>query len=330
MQALVFTKLKQLKYLTVPDLTLQPGEVLLQVKACGICSSDLDRYNFSGAYHYPIILGHEIAGKIVKCAPDVKTEYLGKRAVLFPLLPCRKCPPCTRADYALCQNYDYFGSRRDGGFAQFLAVPLWNIKIFDDTIPFKTAALTEPAAVAFHALSKVPVSAKNLLIIGTGTIGILVALWAQRRGLQPFLACRNEHKIKYIRSLGLSCLEPGVNTPFDAVVECVGNNETIQTAVKYVNPKGTVVLVGNPKQDIALPRSVYWRILRQEINLTGVWNSVYPTDWDFVLTHLKDIPAEKLITHTFRLEEGTKAFETLSEAKNFKIKGMFISEEDDA
>lgn len=328
MKALVFNNIKDLEYKEVPDVELKQGEVLIKIKACGICSSDLDRYNFSGAYHYPIILGHEMSGEIVACANDIDTNYIGKRAVIFPLLPCKQCENCKNGDYAQCVNYDYFGSRRDGGFREYIAVPLWNIKVFDNSIEFSTAALAEPASVAWHCVSKISnKSDKNILIIGSGTIGILIALWSKMKGLEPWFISRNESKTQFLKSFGLNnIISNNTDKKFDTVIECVGSNESYIQAIDFAKTKGQIILVGNPKSDMTLPRKSYWKILRQELNITGIWNSIYEKDWEAVLNNISKIPAQKLITHKFELKDGIKAFETMSDSKQFKIKGMFVIE----
>lgn len=325
MKALVLNNIKELEYKEVPNPTIKDDFVLIKVKACGICSSDLDRYNFSGAYHYPIILGHEISGYIVECGKNIDKSYIGKNVVVFPLLPCKGCENCKNGNYAQCSNYDYFGSRRDGGYAEFLSAPVWNIKEFDKNISYSAAALAEPAAVAWHSVSKLPDIAKNVLVVGSGTIGILIGFWAKFKGITPYFYVRNDKKITYLRDLGFNNF---VNTlsedKFDSAVECVGTEDSLNTCLEKTKTKGTIVLTGNPKSDITLNRKLYWKILRQELTLTGVWNSIYEDDWDFVLKYSDKIPYEKLITHKYELKDGIKAFEELSKSDTFKIKGVFI------
>ena len=153
MKACVLRAIKELEYTETADPVIKPGEVLVQVKACGICSSDLDRVFKTGAYHFPIVLGHEIAGQVISAAPDVDSSFVGKRVVVYPLLPCFECESCKKGFYAQCKGYNYFGSRCDGGYAQYLSVPVWNIKPFSDSVPFTYAALCEPSAVAWNAVS---------------------------------------------------------------------------------------------------------------------------------------------------------------------------------
>lgn len=328
MKACVLENINKLEYKDVPIPKLKNNEVLVKIKAAGICNSDFARVYGNGAYYFPIILGHEIAGEVVAVADNINKDYISKKVVIFPLLPCQKCENCLKGDYAQCRNYNYFGSRCDGGFAEYLAVPIWNIKIFDEDLSFASAALSEPAAVAWHALSKVVNSSNtNILIIGTGTIGILIGLWAQLFNLKITYISRNKEKTSFLNSLGFNnIIEKVSDEKFDVCFEVVGSNESLVTALNYVNTKGKIIVIGNPKTDINIEKQLYWKILRQEITIEGVWNSRYPDDWDWVINHLKFIPNEKIITHKFKLNQGIEAFEILKDSSLFKLKGMYVTE----
>lgn len=321
MRACVLKGIGRLESESVAAPYCNKGEALVRVRACGICSSDLDRFH-SGAYHYPLILGHEIAGEIIATADDLDKNLVGKRVVVFPLLPCKQCQNCAKQYYAQCENYDYFGSRRDGGFAEFLSVPLWNLKVFENRFDFLTASLCEPAAVAKHAFSKLRAHDKEICIIGSGVVGILVGIWAQHANMHVFFVARNAEKARFLESLGFGIVSG--ERRFDSCVECVGSEESLQFCVEATKTKGRIVLVGNPKTAMRLSQKIYWRILRQELDVVGVWNSDYPSDWDFVLQNLDKIPTQKLITHTFGLHECQKAFELLSQMSHFHIKGTFV------
>lgn len=324
MKACILKKIGCLEYGEVATPTIQQGEALVRIRACGICSSDLDRFH-RGAYHYPLIPGHEIAGEIIAIAEDLDKNLLGKRVVVFPLLPCKKCQNCRFKAYAQCENYDYFGSRRDGGFAEFLSVPLWNLKVFDDTFDFLNASLCEPAAVANHALSKLQDHDREICIIGSGVIGILIGIWAKLANRHVFFLTKNQKKANFLESMGFKTLF-SINQKFDCCIECVGSEESLQSCLEATKTKGKIILVGNPKADMKLPQKLYWRILREELEISGVWNSDYHQDWNFVLKNLDKIPAKKLITHTFKLYECQKAFEILSSSSSFHIKGTFVNE----
>ena len=346
MKACVLEGIDRLEYKEVPCPSPREGEVLLRIRACGICSSDYDRVKKTGTYHFPTIPGHEFAGEIAAVGAGVDEALVGRRAVVFPLLPCRSCSSCAGERWAQCRNYNYFGSRCDGGFAEYLAVPLWNIRLFPESIPFAVAALTEPAAVAWHAVSEAgEMKGKSVCISGSGTIAILCGLWARERGAdQVFLICRKEEKQAFIeQNFGLHTLierEEAAHGLFsrtggegaDIVLECVGSPASLEQSISLARQGGVVILVGNPAGDMTLNRKVYWKILRSELVLRGVWNSRWggeESDWARVL-HLFEImhPAlEALITHRFRLEECNRAFDIMTGGKEFAIKGMFFNDQ---
>jgi L-iditol 2-dehydrogenase len=110
-----------LKYEEVQTPVMGDGEVLIRIMAAGICGSDIPRVYEKGTYHFPTITGHEFAGVIVDAAEQDR-HLIGKKAAVFPLLPCGKCGACQIGEYAQCEDYDYYGSRRDGGFAEYIAV----------------------------------------------------------------------------------------------------------------------------------------------------------------------------------------------------------------
>ena len=145
MKACVLKGINDIECMLIEKPEVSAGNVLVKVKACGICSSDLNRVYRTGAYHYPTVLGHEISGEIVEIGEGVSQEYLGKHVVVFPLLPCNECEYCKEGFYAQCKNYNYFGSRCDGGMAEYLNVPLWNINLIQEPVPYEIAALAEPA-----------------------------------------------------------------------------------------------------------------------------------------------------------------------------------------
>ena len=230
MKACILEDINKIKYQDMNKPIMQAGEVMLKVKACGICSSDLDRVFKTGAYHYPIVLGHEIAGQIIDVANEKNQSYIGKKAVVFPLLPCFQCNSCKNGYYAQCSNYNYFGSRCNGGFAEYLSVPLWNIKTFSDDINYDIASLCEPSAVAWHSVRVAKVNKENkILILGSGFIGIMIGFWAKSLGADVYFKVRNNQKQAFLNQLGFKkILINNDELKFDICFECVGTNETIE------------------------------------------------------------------------------------------------------
>ena len=130
------------------------GEVLIAVKAAGICGSDIPRIYETGAHTHPLIPGHEFSGVVEAVGSEADAAWLGKRVGIFPLIPCRSCPPCANKLYEMCRHYDYLGSRRNGGFAEYAAVPVECLVELPDNVTFAEAAMLEPMAVAVHAMRR--------------------------------------------------------------------------------------------------------------------------------------------------------------------------------
>lgn len=335
MKACVLTEKEHIEYKEVPMPELKNGEVLLKIRACGICSSDFNRVYKDSAYFFPIILGHEFAGEIVKCADDVDASYIGKKAAVFPLLPCNECDFCKSKHYAQCKNYSYFGSRQNGAMAEYIAVPIWNIVFLPDDMDFAVGSMCEPAAVGVHAVNKIKdIKGKSLCISGSGTIGILSGLYAKSVGVDVSFVLRNSKKIEFLQSLGFEKFIIGEenNSEFDVVIECVGSNESISNSINLVKSRGTVILVGNPASDIEFNKKLYWKILRSELKILGVWNSLYKgensDDWQVAVEFLYKYQdtLKNLITDYFKLSDGIKAFETMKNNTRITLKGVFENE----
>jgi len=327
MKALVLHAVNDLRYDEVDNYKLEKEYVLVKIEYCGICSSDIERVFINGTYHFPTIPGHEMAGKIVS-VNDEDEDLLGRRVCIFPLLPCRECNSCKRGEYAQCSNYNYFGSRCDGGFSEYLLVPKWNLVLFDDSIDYKIACLCEPTAVSLHALNIANIkSGDNVAISGTGTIAILIGFLAKDRGADVTIVGRNAKKLNKIKEFGFEILNindiGGIT--FDKVFEVVGSNSSINQAIDLADAFGTVVLIGNPKDDVVLNKNVYWKILRKQLIVTGSWNSSYNdkvNDWVEVIRLMEknSIPFEKLITKEFVMSNAEEAFKFVMNNASEKFK----------
>lgn len=343
MKACVLEAIGKLVYKDVPLPRLDRNEVLLQVKACGICSSDIDRVFKTGTYHFPTIPGHEFSGQIVEVGDGVDVGLLGKKAAVFPLLPCFKCPSCEIGAYARCQQYSYFGSRCDGAFAEYIAVPVWNLVLCPEKVSFDMAAMCEPTAVAMHAVNTAGIKlGDTVAVIGNGTIGLLAAMCAKINGAgKVIIVGRTEKKLEFAKKLGfintVSTLESNVLNKIqeltngvgaDIALEMVGNSQSIEVTVACAKRGGTVVLTGNPQGAIEMKREIYWKILRNELRLLGTWNSSYnlvENNWHNALHYMEtgQLPVEKLITHHFSLDEHEKAFNLLQDRDKLAVKVMF-------
>lgn len=323
MKAYILHGVNKLHYDDIEKPNCPEDWAIIKVKAAGICSSDIARIFTKGTYHFPTIPGHEVSG-IVYSVGSRKYQYLvGEHVGIFPLIPCKSCSQCMSKHYEMCNNYDYIGSRRDGGFAEYVAVPIWNLVILPKDISFTSAALLEPLAVAHHAMKLGNVSKGNTIgIIGTGMIGISAALWAYKFGAKEVTVIgRNESKRKLVEDMGIKydVIDENNIREYDIVLEAVGTSDSINQSISHTSPGGTVILMGNPSSDILLPQDIYWRILRKQIRAIGTWNSSYDglntSDWTETVKALQqnEINVEKLISHTYTQEN---LFEGLSLMRN--------------
>ena len=304
-------------------------EVLVRVACCGVCGSDIPRVFEKGTYHFPTVIGHEFSGTV---AYDPKGELEGKRVAVFPLLPCFACESCLQEQYALCANYDYYGSRRDGGMAEYLAVRRWNLLPLPDSVSLAAGAMCEPSAVACHAVRKLgDLEGKSLLISGAGPIGLIAAMWAKHKGAEKvFFFDLDERKIRAAEEMGFYEYRDG--EAVDVCIEGTGAGPALVRCLKALKPFGKIVLMGNPSRGIELTQQDYWLILRKELQLFGTWNSSFgeaQNDWREAIRAMSEgiITPEKLITHRLPMDEYMSAFELMRDRKEFYQKVMLEVED---
>ena len=313
-----------LRFEEKPFPTRGKDEVMLRVKSCGICGSDIGRVYKKGTYHFPTVIGHEFSGEI---ADAEEKELLGKRAAVFPLLPCFSCESCRNEHYATCSHYDYYGSRRDGGMSEYIAVKKWNLVFMPEGLSYDEGAMCEPASVARHAALKLNIGDDTrLLIAGAGPIGLIVGKWAKLFGAKE--VCFHDidrKKLDFAKELGFS--EYTGETPVDRFLEGTGCSDALKVCLAAAKPGARGVFMGNPVGDMLLPQDTYWQILRKELKIEGTWNSSYndrQNDWKESLRAMADgsLDLKPLITHRYPLCECERAFEMMRDKKEFFVKVM--------
>ncbi len=226
MKAQVLYDIGEISYTDVDKPVPGENEALVKVRACGICGSDIPRIYKTGAHNMPLIPGHEFSGVVEECASQ--PDLVGKRVGIFPLKPCMECPQCQSRHYEMCENYDYLGSRCDGGFADYVVAPVWNLIPIPDEVTDNEAAMLEPMCVAAHAMRKAGLGLramcfegdagakeqllsescagakeqllsgqrddanKSIVICGLGTIGLLLAMFLKDAGYKNVLCIYNK------------------------------------------------------------------------------------------------------------------------------------------
>lgn len=311
----------------IENQTLQPlrnGSCRVKINYSGICSSDVERGLGNGAYNYPLVMGHELSGFVVEQGRGCEKKWVNKNVVVFPLKPCFDCAHCKKSKYMRCSNYDYYGSRSDGGFASFLDVEEWNLLEIPKNIDLKDACLTEPCSVVNHAINRYTkeiVKTKNckICIIGCGFLGLVAAdiFKINYPNCHITIIDRNEFKLKEClsadtkisvsrsdhKNIGLESLEQS----FDIVMEATGSVDAISLAISITKPGGEIVIMGNMKTNINLNKNIIDALVRREITLKGTWNSDYKCkdndDWLAIFSlFLEGLNPSKYVSHTVDLE----------------------------
>ena len=343
MNALVLHAVGDDRFEQVAKPAVTPGEVLVRVGFCGVCGSDIPRTFVKGTYHFPTICGHEFAGTVEAVGDGVDEYRPGDRVVIFPLLWCGQCPSCELGSYVMCSDYDYYGSRRDGGFAEYVSVPPKNLVPVPEGVSMEAASMTEPAAVAMHALKRAGGGfvGETVAIFGAGPIGLMAAQWARMMGARQVVVFDLiPEKLDMARDLGfplafnakdcdaiekINQLTGGHGA--EVCVEGAGVPITLNQAVAAARAKGRVVIMGNPSADVTLPASLISQAMRRELDILGTWNSEFSAcgnndDWRSVLDAVADkrVDLDSLVSHRVPLGDAFDALKMMNGQSEFFAK----------
>jgi L-iditol 2-dehydrogenase len=255
---------------------------------------------------------------------------------------------CQSHLYEMCEDYDYLGSRSSGAFAEYVVAPAWNLLRVPRNVSLETAAMTEPAAVARHALERVGVVPEDgVAVFGAGPIGVMLAQWALAMGAKPvFLIDVRSDRIEAARrATSATCLDAsemdvlaeirklteGYGT--DIAIEAAGVPATVVQCIQVAARGGDVILLGNPSRDVTLPQADVSLILRKQLDLHGSWNSTFrgndaDDDWTAALEAMarRELLLEPLITHRYRFDQAPEAFAMLAEGRELANKVLFMAE----
>ena len=293
----------QSSVIEVNEPIVNEGQTLLNVKAVGICQSDLGRVYNEAAYYYPITLGHEFAGV---------TED-GRRATVFPIIPCFECEECKNGNYAQCKNYSYYGSRQNGGMTQKIAINDWNL-IYNNCLDFDELAVIEPCAVAMRAVKTLLEKyndPKSVLVNGCGFISLVASqILKNYFGITVYIRNRNKEKLKFALQ-NFDLIEYN-GEEVDCAMDFVSNSTSLNFIIENTKSHGSIIAIGNPVNNVEISKVNYSKLLRKELSLTGIWNS-RRKDW-FNVMHLienKVIDVKKLITDSYYFEDFKDAFNAI-------------------
>ena len=256
MRAFVLTAPGTYEVRDVPAPEPVPGEAVIDVERVGVCGTDVEFFTGEMAYlhqghsSYPMRLGHEWAGRVATVGEGVDTVWIGRRVMGDTMLGCGTCRRCLRGHQHVCDRRQELGIRgnRPGALAERLAVPVSSLHVLPDTVDATLGALVEPGGNALRAAQAAELrSGDRALVLGPGTIGLLVAMFARAAGAEVHLMGQTDSSLAFARGLGFDHVwrENQVpDLPFDAVVDASNAAHLPATALDLVEPGGRVVYIG--------------------------------------------------------------------------------------
>lgn len=329
MRALLLSGYKTLSVVEMPTPEIGDDDVLVRVRACGICGSDIHGYDGStGRRIPPLVMGHEAAGVIERVGRGVQGFAAGERVSFDSTVSCGTCHFCRRGQINLCDNRTVLGVscgdyRRHGAFAEYVAVPSRILYKLPDSLPFERAALIESVSIAVHAVSRhVPKPDDTVVVVGSGMIGLLVIQVLKDKGAKNIVAVDvDPRKLALAQRMGatrtLNPKEHDVQAAVrdvtggrgaDVSFEVVGHGDTVLSAIRSLRKGGTIVLVGNLSPTVELPLQ---DVVSREISVLGSCASSgeIPECIDLLARGVVDV--DPIISLKASLDEGPELFARL-------------------
>ena len=338
MKALVYTAPYSFEYSDFPDPAVGDDDVLVRVKACGICGSDVHgATGKTGRRLPPLIMGHEAAGVVEQIGGNVKGFDQGDRVCFDSTVYCNQCPPCRQGRFNRCESRQVLGVspgdfKRHGAMAEYVAVPWWIASKIPENMSFVRAALLEPVSIGVHAASRAPITPDDTVaVIGAGTIGLFILQAARLRGPAKVIVCDiNEFRLGVAARLGADAVVNPADVELkDAILketdgkganvtfEAVGFAKTFLDAVSITKTGGYVVAVGNLEPQAEFDPQ---ELVARELTFTGSYASSGEFRDCIDLVASGKIDVEPLISDVLPLSEGAAAFDRLLKAEENLLK----------
>jgi L-iditol 2-dehydrogenase len=345
MKAAVMQDIGKIKINDLPVPKPSRDEVLIKVKAVGICGSDVHLFAHGRIGPHvvvpPYVLGHEASGEIAAVGDAVTNLKAGDRITMEPGIPCGKCEHCRSGHYNLCRYVVFWAAPPvQGVLAEYITHKADFCYKIADTVPFDVASMAEPLSVGIYAVRRGKVMpGKTVAILGMGPIGQTTLLSALAFGTNNIIACDIvENRLKIAQKMGAKLtlnstkqdLKKAVSnftegTGVDLVIETAGAMETAAEAVHIVKSGGTIVMVGNPPES-----KVFYPLLsvvERELTVLGSFRYIntYPTAVDILASEKFDF--KSLITNHYPLSKAQEAFELVRDRKNDCMKVIINMDE---
>ena len=348
MKAALLKGLNQFEIEVIEKPIPKEHEVLVKVKAAGICGSDIHKMQNEWKYKMPMVMGHEFSGVVESIGSNVKRTLIGDRVVVAPLIPCHECVYCESGKYQLCEDYTMIGSHRYGGFEENGPDPEEKVSKIGKRIFFEGGAKIETLAVGVHGgMGLDPKIGDTVAVFGLGTIGILTAQWLRLTGVKKIIGIDiDSNKISEAKKYGvtdtINSLEESLekrifeltdNLGVDIAIECAGSKITEEQCLLITKKGGKIGYQGIAYSDVLLRQRAFENIFRREYTINGFWNSYsapFPgKEWIHSAKFIEQgkINLRDLISHRYHLGEIQKAFNLTVNREDSYNKVMIFPEE---
>lgn len=320
--------------LPVPDPA--PGEVLIRVSWGGICGSDISLYKGKIAAPYPITLGHEISGVVVKSGRAANSVKPGDAVIIQPNYSCLQCRPCRGGQLNICAEKKKVGINYEGAFSEFVAAPVEFTRVLPPGLPLRDAVFLEPLSASLRAVDMFgTLLGKKVFLSGLGPMGILALQLLRLKGARVCAVDLVPQKLKMAESLGASWVAHAGDEEtlhslakdglFDATLDCTGAADAIAMGIRYLAAGGQQVVLGLPNEAV---QTDYDRIVRNELSVQG--SIVYVDEFRRAMPLLESgmINTSSLVTGEFPLEKTGEALAAVVNDFHIKVLIKFPSREE--
>ena len=297
------------------------GEVLLRVRAAGICGSDMHIYHGTNPLaKYPRIIGHEFSGEIAALGEGVEGFSVGDRVTVDPVTSCGECYACSIGRRNVCERLEVFGVHRDGGFAEYVALPASNLHKVPASWSFEKAALVEPFTIAANVLSRTECAGSDkLLIMGAGPIGQVILQAVRRLGTACAVSDIVDVRLEKARRLGAELTVNPKEMPLEdavaawtggkgvpLIIDAVGSPDLFPSLLRMASPTGRIGLLGFSKEPSPF---VQLEAVRKELSIFG--SRLNRNKFPEVISWFEEglVEPELLISHRFPFERAKEAME---------------------
>jgi L-iditol 2-dehydrogenase len=347
MKALMMREYKKLSYEDVERPTPKKGEVLIRLKACSVCGSDVHGFDGStGRRRPPVIMGHEASGVIIECAEGVKNHKVGDRITFDSTVYCNECKMCKAGKVNLCARRQVLGVsceeyNRSGCFAEYIALPEYILYDIPANVTYVQAAMIEPLSVAYHAATRTSINKGDAVVLyGIGTIGLLTLQVVRSFGASQIIAVDiDDSRLELAKRNGatevVNSRDPGAldkvlaltknHEGTDVAIDATGIDLTANMAIKSVHLDGRVILIGNVAPKIDFPLQY---VVTHQISLFGSCASAgeYPQCLELIASGKVEV--DSMISKVLPLEEGDKWMNKIYNREDGLTKIVFLCDTD--